>query len=1326
MIPIERQALDILKEYNGINDYILDLKKDYLKGKLTITRNQSIYVIRHHQVQPKIVKKVVEIYRPCQVFIQEQLKLEFRPEKIYIDKLLSRKDDILQIWGCFGDNCDNHQVIFIPKECVKKTKEVPVLDFSKYEREPKPHQITAITELLRHEKFILADDMGLGKFLDNETLIYTPLGTKKIGEIIIGDEVIGSNGKACKVIGVFPQGKKETYKITFNDGYSILAGDEHLWSVSSPNYGKNTKNERRKKSLILSTKQMYEGGKIKVNGEGYNKHKDYEIETYYKSPNGNNKWQIPIVEPIQFENNYELPIDPYLLGLSLGDGSYTKNGIRFSQHKDDYDELFRNFNLTEYKSEENKRSGYIKIDNLLVELELYDKRSHNKFIPNIYKYTSIENRLAILQGLMDTDGHCMKSKNGNFCGTEFSTISEKLCDDVCEIVQTLGGIARKKSRKSFYKKNGEKIECNISYRVNIKLPLGMNPFRLKRKAVGYIEPKKYPTGRYITNIEKYSESECTCISVDAPDKLYVAEHAIVTHNTTSAIIAAMEAKFKKILVVCPASLKLNWKKEIMNYDIENNISIIDSVDFRANKWTIINYDILKNFHDLPTRSVKSDDETSPIDFHKFDLVIADECFPYKTLVDTNIGKLEIGYIVENNLDVDVLSYNLNTGFLEYKKINRWIKKETNALLKISLQNGLFIECTPNHKIYVNNKGYTRADEISKEDELLILQQPINEKTNLERREVLFEELLINPLEDKSELVEKNGRKWFKENKTTNRKELPVLQREIPIKKQKKSFLQQYLFSKMENVSTKYKRKNIYGRGKEKNKFIKYRELQKQQGTGYKIFGENENIKPYVYIRNSGEDARFIKRSNVFGTWWERKNNNSRTENERCFGFELGVTLSNKNTYGKNKIQIVTPSISSRFRERDLKNCDRDRWENASNKKMEIFGQKENRSVGRIGVESIEVLESGGGQSTRRLCEGDKRVYNIEVIDNNNYFADNILVSNCHYLKNSTSNRTKIFNDFASRIPNRWLLTGTPITNKPIDFYNLLKICESPIASNWVHFVRRYCAGKQINRKGSKQKFWLTSGASNLDELKDYSSEVMLRRTKKDSIDLPQKTIKPIYLPITYCTGYNDYIREYELWIEEMEAAGEKPTMSDHLTKLIKVRQLLSHDKIDHTIKLAEDLIENGHKVIIFSCFTQTINTIHEHFGKTSVIIDGSVSKEKRNLAVEKFQNDEKIKVFCGNIVAAGVGLTLTEGSIVIFNDLDWTPANHAQAEDRAHRMGQVNDVHIIYPLFDETLDIMMFDTLRKKMKIINQVMGDEMLEDDLSMGKEIVGRLMKH
>jgi SWI/SNF-related matrix-associated actin-dependent regulator 1 of chromatin subfamily A len=275
----------------------------------------------------------------------------------------------------------------------------------------------------------------------------------------------------------------------------------------------------------------------------------------------------------------------------------------------------------------------------------------------------------------------------------------------------------------------------------------------------------------------------------------------------------------------------------------------------------------------------------------------------------------------------------------------------------------------------------------------------------------------------------------------------------------------------------------------------------------------------------------------------------------------------------------------------------------------------------------------------------------------------------------------------------------------------------------MHFVRRYCAGRQIKRPGTNKKFWLTSGASNLDELRDYSADVMLRRTKKDSIDLPQKTIKPIYLPMEFSASYNQYLREYEEWVDSTENSEEKPKITDHLTKLLKVRQLLSFDKLKYTIEIVEDLVENDQKVIIFSCFTNTINALHDHFGKASVLIDGSVSSKKRDEAVEKFQNDPKVKVFCGNIVAAGVGLTLTEGSVVIFNDLDWTPANHAQAEDRAHRIGQEKPVHIIYPLFDETLDTIMFQTLQRKMKIISQIMGDNMEFDEMSMSKEIIQAL---
>ena len=339
--------------------------------------------------------------------------------------------------------------------------------------------------------------------------------------------------------------------------------------------------------------------------------------------------------------------------------------------------------------------------------------------------------------------------------------------------------------------------------------------------------------------------------------------------------------------------------------------------------------------------------------------------------------------------------------------------------------------------------------------------------------------------------------------------------------------------------------------------------------------------------------------------------------------------------------------------------------------------------------------------------------------------DLVIADEAHYLKNAASNRTKIFNDFAKKIPVRWLLTGTPITNKPIDFYNLLYLCDSPVAANWVGYVKRYCAGRQFNRKGTKQKYWVCSGSSNLDELREFSSDVILRRTKNDSIDLPQKTIKPVYLPLEFSTSYNTYIAEYEAWIDEMEAIGEKPTITDHLTKLIKVRQLLSYDKIQHTIEMADEIIENGQKVIIFSCFSNTIKELMAHFGKKAVMIDGSVSKEKRQQAVELFQNDEKITVFCGNIVAAGVGLTLTEGSVVIFNDLDWTPANHMQAEDRAHRIGQQNKVHIIYPLFNETLDMVMYKALQSKMKVIGTIMGDNPSEEEISVGKEVISSLRR-
>jgi SNF2 family DNA or RNA helicase len=173
---------------------------------------------------------------------------------------------------------------------------------------------------------------------------------------------------------------------------------------------------------------------------------------------------------------------------------------------------------------------------------------------------------------------------------------------------------------------------------------------------------------------------------------------------------------------------------------------------------------------------------------------------------------------------------------------------------------------------------------------------------------------------------------------------------------------------------------------------------------------------------------------------------------------------------------------------------------------------------------------------------------------------------------------------------------------------------------------------------------------------------------------------------------------------------------------MKVRQVIAEEKISHTIELAENIIEQGKKVIIFSNFTEPLKKIHEHFGKKSVYLDGSTTKPSRQDAVDKFQESDKIQVFCGNLLAAGVGLTLTAAEACIMNDLSFVPAHHSQAEDRAYRYGQKNSVLVYYPIFENTLEKIIYNILQKKKGIIDQVMGDG--EYSESFSKDLIKSLL--
>jgi SNF2 family DNA or RNA helicase len=330
--------------------------------------------------------------------------------------------------------------------------------------------------------------------------------------------------------------------------------------------------------------------------------------------------------------------------------------------------------------------------------------------------------------------------------------------------------------------------------------------------------------------------------------------------------------------------------------------------------------------------------------------------------------------------------------------------------------------------------------------------------------------------------------------------------------------------------------------------------------------------------------------------------------------------------------------------------------------------------------------------------------------------DLAIVDEAHNLSNAKSARSEIMVEVLVKhaVPKVWLLTGTPITNRPINFYNLLKLIKSPLANDWMYYTRRYCDAKKFFRtlkNGMKKQIWLTDGASNLDELAVKTKNLILRRLKKDVLDMPDKIIIPSYLDLTPKSR-----REYEdLWDEYLlkrAMAKKKGEPQRDLVEIILLRKFIAMEAIPATIELVENAIELGKKVIIFTNFSDELAELEEHFGNLCVTHHGSMNAKEKQKSVDAFQEKDKIKVFIGNVKSAGVAITLTKANIVVFNSFEWVPGLNEQAEDRAYRIGQNDDVTVYYQMFLETISTRMWDTLRAKQDVISTIMGDKKLSEE--------------
>lgn len=352
---------------------------------------------------------------------------------------------------------------------------------------------------------ILAARPAMGKEQPVDCGVLTPTGWRTMGSLAVGDEVIGSSGRPVKVIGVYPQGVKQAYRVTFRDMTSTECGEEHLWAVN-PSFGR-----KRHQRQVMTLKQMIVGGVSRPRGG----------RTHAK-------WRIPLVEPVEYAPCAQLRIPPYVLGVLIGDGSLSGSDLRFSNHDQDADirgrvaALMPDIHLAE------NRSGacpYFDMrgpgkKNLAAALQSYGLRvrSAEKAIPEAYMFASANDRFALLRGLMDTDGSC-----SNTGSAVFHTISPVLAEQFGALARSLGALAmvRRYDRTA----QGKPVEFQVRIRASFC------PFLTARKAASW---RPVEVSRYIWKVERSRVTEQVCIQVDAPDSLYVTDNYIVTHNTALA------------------------------------------------------------------------------------------------------------------------------------------------------------------------------------------------------------------------------------------------------------------------------------------------------------------------------------------------------------------------------------------------------------------------------------------------------------------------------------------------------------------------------------------------------------------------------------------------------------------------------------------------------------------------------------------------------------------------------------------------------------------------------------------------------------------------
>ncbi len=730
-------------------------------------------------------------------------------------------------------------------------------------------------------------------------------------------------------------------------------------------------------------------------------------------------------------------------------------------------------------------------------------------------------------------------------------------------------------------------------------------------------------------------------------------------KTPQSILAAEtllhQKKAHNVIIVCPNSLKRKWRDDIYKFlgkkrkvyiiegDKKERIRLYRRVIMEKNAFIITHYETSYRdweFYLFP--------HMENINYKVDRVLILDEaqyCVPYCTEIITDKGIINIGEIVENNLDVKVLSYNIGKNLLEYKTIVSKFRNELYTdLIKIKYKYGEII-CTANHKIYTK-KGYINASRISINSELRIVRNNIFSLPKPTQKSMLFRTWTYpyrNKIRNKEDWEEKTRYEIIDGNPESNEK-------------------------------SKNKRKS------------------------------EKEIKRQTFSNSS------------WRKWKDTKATNDFISRIKKIWIQLGIRIFCKNNFFKKFNKKIIKLLQNRHCLSRKKNCSRSRWLFSQYYKRKTFRSEKEFNVEYVRVESIEILKQENYREYFSSCERNY-VYNLEIEDNNNYFANNVLISNC---KNSTTKRSLLAKDLANKCKYVFALSATFIETSFMDIFNVMLIVNKDVLGD--------SPGKFFNRHVKTDFFGRITGYKNTGQVIQLLDPVKIRRQKEEVFDqLPERLESAYWCKLTSVQEkcYREVLNNIGKNIQD-KIRRKKVTIATILSQIQYLIQcclsteLLRYEKnssakIDLLLELISQQFSND-KIVIFCFYTEMLEILKREMiragykEKEIVVAHGNneaKNKAKRHEIVTEFNNPNgRIKyLLTSNILKEGVDLV--GSNILIHYDIMWNPATMEQRTGRIDRIGQLKDkINILYLITEETIEQAMWERITGRKKLIKDVVDE--------------------